>query len=341
MCTSFWKQTAIEWFKSLGFALAIAMGIHTFVVQPFVVPTPSMAKTIVSGDHILVSKLHYGPQTPRSLGVSYLNVYVPGVRLPSMRLPGSSKPERGDIAVFHYPPEKKPIDQKTAYVKRLVGLPGDTVETRNGWAVVNGTRLDVPPTVQQRWNVYLTDPHMRLSSSHLRPLGIRSARTSSDPRRRIVTATRTAAHELESLPFVSRVGLRETPSPDDRSLFPGRRTFTPDEYGPVPVPQKNQTVRLTDSTWSRYKTVIRRYEGHDAQRVDRGVYRVDGEGRDRYTFQQDYFFVMGDNRDNSLDSRSWGYVPKDHLMGKAVATLYSWDDQEGTLRLKRTLRGLE
>ena len=317
------------------------MGIHVFLFQPFVVPTSSMAKTIKPGDYILVSKLHYGARTPHSVGIPFLDLYVPGIQVPAARLPGFTEPERGDIAVFYYPPEKRPIDQKTAYVKRLIGLPGDTVEVQNGRAVVNGDPLSAVLTVQQQWNVYLKDSRMRLSPNHLRPLGIQAARPTSDPKRRIVNATSDAAGALESYSFVRNVELRASASPEKQPTFPEKSDFTRDDYGPVPVPGENQTVQLNDSTWSLYKKVIRKHEGQRAERVDSGVFRIDGQRKRRYTFEQDYFFVMGDNRDNSLDSRFWGYVPRDHLNGEAVMKLFSWDSENTSFRLRRTFQGLE
>lgn len=334
------RSAVAEWLRSLLAAFLVVTGVHLFILQPFVVPTSSMATTIVPGDYILVSKLHYGPQTPHSVGIPFLNLYLPGVDLPAVRLPGFTDPERGDIAVFHYPPARKPVDQKTTYIKRLIGLPGDTVAVRQGRAWVNGQRLALPPTIQHQWTVRLTDPRMQLTPAHLRPLGIESVRRTSDPRRRVLHATRRAARALEALPFVRDVALRAAPA-DEAALFPAGRGYTPNAYGPMPVPRKNQTVALTDSTWSLYQTLIRQHEGREATRVARGVFRIDGTVRAHYTFAQDYFFVMGDHRDNSLDSRFWGYVPEDHLVGEAVATLFSWDGATRSLRWGRTLRPLE
>ncbi len=334
------KSIAKEWLKSLLFAALIATALHVFFFQPFVVPSPSMAKTIVPGDYILVSKLHYGPHTPRSVGIPFLDVYVPGVQMPSTRLPGLTVPERKDIVVFHYPPEEKPVDQKTAYIKRLIGLPGDTVDVRGGNTIVNGQQLALPSTLQRRWNVYLTDPRMQLSAVHLEPIGIRTARPTSDPDRRMVDATPRAARELESLSFVKRVE-PHVAAQEATSLFPPGTKATRDEYGPVPVPKAGQTVRLTDTTWPLYKSVIRRHEGHEATRLENGDVQIDGEVTNHYTFEQDYFFVLGDNRDNSLDSRMWGYVPEDHLVGEAVATLFSWNQEENVPRIRRMFRDLD
>lgn len=341
MDTSSWTTDEItEWIKSCLVALLVATGIHVFVLQPFVVPTSSMAKTIVPGDYILVSKLHYGPRTPQSIGVPFLDLYIPGVQVPSTRLPGFGRPERGDIAVFHYPPEEKPIDQKTAYVKRIIGRPGDTVEVERGWALVNGVKCSTPSTVQQQWNVYLTDPRMRLSPNYLRPLDIQTAGPTSDPSRRVVTATRSAADALESYSFVQTVELKAPTVSETQTLFPSGSSFTRDDYGPVPVPEQNQTIRLTDSTWTLFERIIREYEEQEAERVERGVFQIGGKRVDSYTFTQDYFFVLGDNRDHSSDSRFWGYVPESHLDGQALLTLFSWDRGENVPRVGRTLHPL-
>lgn len=242
------------------------------------------------------------------------------------------------MVVFRYPVEEKPINQKTAYLKRLVGLPGDTVEVKKGRAVINGRRLQRVPTLQQRWKVQLADPRMQLHPSHLRPLGVTTMKPTSDPRYALVDATSEAADQLRSLSIVERV----EPFRTDQSVgFPEGTRDTRDEYGPVPIPKAGQTVVLSDSTWPLYKSVIRRYEGHEATKLRAGTFLIDGTETSQYTFEQDYFFVMGDNRDNSLDSRFWGYVPKDHVVGQAVGTVLSWDPETNSPRFNRMLRSLD
>ncbi len=340
MDTRSWKHAAGAWLKSLCFALLIAMGIQVFLVQPFVVPTSSMAKTIKPGDYILVSKLHYGPRTPQSVGLPFLDLYVPGVHLPSARLPGLAEPERGDVVVFHYPPEKKPIDQKTAYVKRLVGLPGDTVEVQNGRAVVNGKPLTAVPTVQQQWDVHLKDPRMRLLPNHLRPLGIQAARPTSDPDRRLVTATPEAADALEAYSFVRSVALSASTSPAKQPTFPANSDFTRDEYGPVPVPRKTRRfdsqIRPGRSTKKQFDSMrdtaqsgsraggSNRRAAEPPIHVRAGLLLRDG-GQPRQLTRQPVL----------------GYVPEDHLNGEAVFTLFSWDREQNVFRVGRTLQGLE
>jgi signal peptidase I len=335
------SQTLRDWARALLFAVAITTAFHLFVVQPFVVPTPSMAKTVLPGDYILVSKVHYGPKTPVSLGIPFLEAYVPGVQLPSTRLPGLDEPQRSDIVVFHYPPESGPVDQKTHYVKRLVGCPGDTLRVREGRVVVNGHRLERPSTVQEQWRVRLNDPRFRVPSRTIDRLGIETVRTTSNPRVVLVDATAAAAQHLRSLPYVEDVTPTRSDGPSTGSLFPRGTNYTYDDYGPIRIPQAGKTVRLTEKTWPVYKSIIRRFENHSARRLDPGRFQIDGKITNTYRIEQDYYFVMGDNRDNSLDSRSWGFVPETHIEGRAVLTLFSWDDETNMPRLNRLFHSLD
>ncbi|MDE6489797.1 MAG: signal peptidase I, partial [Muribaculaceae bacterium] len=117
--------------------------------------------------------------------------------------------------------------------------------------------------------------------------------------------------------------------------------WTLDNYGPVTIPQKGMTIELNDSTWAMYGRCIRNYEFNDAELRDGKVY-IDGKPAESYTFQMDYYFMMGDNRHNSLDSRFWGFVPEDHIVGKPMVVLASFDKDrgmfDGGIRWNRILR---
>ena len=108
-------------------------------------------------------------------------------------------------------------------------------------------------------------------------------------------------------------------------MFPPNQGFTPDNYGPVHIPAKGETVTLTPENWPFFERIITRYEGHTTQVGPNGTFLIDGQPATTHTFVQDYFFAMGDNRDNSEDSRFWGVVPMEYVVGKAILIYFSWD----------------
>ena len=317
------KDHVIEWTKTIVFAVVVISLVHLFIFQPFVVPTPSMANTIVPNDYIIVSKLHYGPLTPRSIGIPFLRAYLPGIQLPSTRLPGFTDPARGDVVVFHLPTDDVPVDQRTPYLKRLVALPGDTLAVRDKQLFINGEPQPRPAQAQTLWSVHLTDPRVRLTEERLAEAGVGHSHGRVSPTQEVIEATTEAARALEQLPYVERV--EPLPGSTSEEPFPLGTTWTEDNYGPLYIPKAGDVVPLTDATWPLYGELITRYEGHTARRAGPDQYLIDGQPAGAYTIEQDYYFAMGDNRDNSLDSRFWGFVPEDHLMGKAVATFFSRD----------------
>ncbi|MBD3410092.1 MAG: signal peptidase I [Ignavibacteriales bacterium] len=281
------KERAIDFAKSLLFAGVAALFIITFLVQNTRIPTGSMEDTILVGDFVLVNKFVYGASSPR---------YIPftEVALPYFTLPGFADPERGDIVVFEYPGDRDEFEPKQLnvnYVKRLVGMPGDTIVIRDKVVFVNGEEAPIPPYVK-----YLSPkPHYR-----------------HDPR-----------------------------------LFPRGSKWNEDNYGPLVIPKKGDTLRLDSRTAYGWKTIIDRELGEPAVSIQNGVVRINGKPADRYVFKKDYYFFMGDNRDDSMDSRFWGPAPDDLVVGKAFIVLFSWDRDIpftqplallGSIRLERVLK---
>lgn len=331
-----------DWVIVFVVALVAALTIRTFAFQAFRIPSPSMEKTLLVGDYVLVSKLHYGPRLPFTLGVPLTEWYVKGVQLPYLRLPGFSTIRRGDVIVFNYPAEDGPIDRKQHYVKRLIALPGDTLRIVDKVTYINGKEMPMRDEMQQRW-VVEAEPGRPFPVERLRARGgeVLAGRPGRGASGRIaVEATRALAEEVASWDAVASVAPYVLPPHAGLRVrtFPPGSGFGPDFYGPLYVPARGDTLTLTAANWSAFLPIIRRYEGHDARRIDDDVFEIDGKRTRRYVVEQNYFFVMGDNRDNSQDSRVWGFVPEDHLVGKAVLIYFSWDRARRKPRTDRLLR---
>lgn len=323
------KSKLREWTDAIIFALVVMLIVRTLLFDLFRIPTPSMEKSLLVGDYLFVSKLHYGTRTPMTIGVPFTQIYLGGVRLPNTRLPGFSEVERGDAVVFNFPPEDKPVDRKMHYIKRVVGMPGERLEVIDKVVHVDGDALPLLPGMQQYWNVHKKDPRVALSGSTLRDLGVSDVQGTSNPSVVRVLSTRAAVDEIESWPWVERIEPYIAPENVGYSalMFPPERGYTPDNYGPVHIPTEGETINLDAQSWAMFEPVITRYEGHSGRLLDDGGFEIDGERVQTYTFKQDYFFVMGDNRDNSEDSRFWGFVPMNHIVGKAILIYFSWDGE--------------
>ncbi len=334
------KASAIikEWVGSLVFAFVLMLFVHMFIFQPFVVPTPSMAGTVLPGEYLIVSKLHYGAQTPRSLGIPYTDLYVDGISVPAVRLPGFSEIKRGDVVVFHYPPEiERPIDKRQPYLKRALGLPGENISIQDKQVSVDGETIDQFEGLQQFWDIEKSDARVNISYQKLKELGVEEVLALRDTRFLRIIANEDVAKEIATWSYIESV----TPfvAQDARAyngqLFPSVKAQTPDNYGPIWIPKAGESIDLNAETWSLYGETIALHEQAEIERLTDGSFTINGVPATDYTFDQDYYFMMGDNRDNSLDSRFWGFVPQDHIMGKAVARFYSWDKEAKWPRFNR------
>jgi signal peptidase I len=327
-----------EWGEALLFAAVVMIVVRTLFFDLFKIPTPSMEKNLLVGDYLFVSKLHYGTRTPMSLGFTTA-FYVPGVDLPWTRLPGFTSVERGDVVVFNWPVEDKPVDRRMHYIKRVVGMPGETIAVTEKVVTVDGEALPLGEGMQQNWYVYKSDERIVLPEARLDDLGAEIVSETANPRIVVVRATPSAVEEMQAWPYIERVDPFVSPArPLQSDLYPGDRGYTPDNFGPMTIPGEGMTVELNAENWDLYETVIRRFEGRDVEARRDGTFRIDGEAAETYTFQQNYYFVMGDNRDNSEDSRFWGFVPMDHIVGKALITYFSWDAEDRLPRFDRLFK---
>ena len=341
------KSTTREWFDSILFAVVAATIIRWLFFEAFTIPTPSMENSLLVGDFLFVSKLHYGtrtPKTPLQVPLTHQTIwgtnipsYTDAVQLPQYRLPGFSEVKRGDVVVFNYPPElQHPVDLKTNYIKRCVGLPGDKLEVKDLQVYANGQAMENPPRMENEYFVATTTAvneekvfkENDISEFTSYSEGLNDTIPSNDQTGYLVWTTVDIAAKLKAFDFVKGVTLvKANKDFSEPQLYPNSPLFkwNRDNYGPVTVPKKGMTVNLTPENIAMYGPVIKNYESNDDVVLEEKAIKIAGKQITSYTFKQDYYFMMGDNRHNSADSRYWGFVPKDHIVGKAVFVWMSID----------------
>ncbi|RRJ90649.1 signal peptidase I [Paenimyroides tangerinum] len=337
-----------ETVSSILFAVVVATIIHTYVIQPFTIPTSSLEKTLLVGDFLFVSKVNYGARTPKTPvafpmvhdTIPFVNKksYLSSVQIPNFRLPGFEKPEHNDIMVFNWPTDTipyfgyrgterfdKPIDKKSNYVKRTVGLPGDDFEIKEGIIYIDGKVLDLGDRakIQYSYNV-VTDGTPLDANFIYKELNVTDGIYPINSHAYLIPGiTPENAERIKTLSSVVDV-VRNTQTQPDYTTFPHNQPWNADNYGPIHIPAKGETVQLTTDNLPMYYMIIKDYENNDLK-IENGKILINGNEAKDYTFKQDYYFMMGDNRHNSQDSRYWGFVPQDHIVGKPVFVWMSLD----------------
>ncbi len=324
------KSWLREWVDAIVFAFIAAAILRAFLFGSYKIPTPSMEKTLMTGDLLIVSNVTYGPRTPMGICMPFFQGWcVPGVKLPSTRLPGFRDVERNDIFVFNVPWEVKPISQKTNYIKRAVAIPGDTLSVRDKYVYINGEK-EPPHEGVQRFYVVKMSERVRLSDAKMESIGGELIGYTNE-NAYVVNMTEEVAKVVGSWAEVDTMYMNVTPEGQaDRNYTQSEGSFSrafnnSDHLWEVVVPFEGQEIELNADNWYIYKDIIERYERNDLRREGDSIF-INGEETNKYTIKQDYYFGMGDNRDNSMDSRFWGFVPEDHIIGKATIVWFSTDN---------------
>ena len=323
-----------EWIETIVFSVGGVMLIRTFLFGFFIVPTESMESEVLTGEYIVGTNLSYGPRLPMALGIPFTQVHLKNPRLGYYRLPGFGQIERGDVVIFNVPNDTfngTPADHansrqmapdfKIPYLKRLVGMPGDEIKIVDKLLYVNGKAYPMKPQMQQNYVVYSKgDPTKPTILEH---------------------ANQEAVQEMKGQDYVEKI----EPLVYDKSqvmpnIFPTYKPWNSHNYGALKIPKKGETVTLTDENWHQYQFIICDYERNSAVNLGNNKFEINGQMTNQYTFKMNYYFMMGDNRDNSTDSRFWGFVPEDHVVGKAVYILFSWDKNSMSPRWNKFFRSV-
>ncbi|MFY0254056.1 signal peptidase I [Chitinophaga sp. 30R24] len=358
------KSKLKEWIEAVIFAVVAATLVRTFIFEAFVIPSPSMEKTLLVNDFIFVSKLSYGPRIPNTpLAWPFTLHTLPftkntpafsmAVQWPYKRLPGFGKISRNDVIVFNYPcgdtvlkskggededyynlvrglgydrvwkdyspPVYRPVDKRENWIKRCIAVAGDTVSIDEGIIYINGQATSSPRHFEARYDVSMPD-HKKMSDSLLNKLDIdRRVRDTQDSTIFSYTLVSDNVDALQAMGAIVKRRATIVGAGSDIRIFP----FDPQHYewneaclGPIYIPKKGATIKLDTFNLSLYQRAIVTYE-HNSLQVRNGKIYINNQETDNYTFKMNYYWMMGDNRDESLDSRFWGFVPEDHIIGKA------------------------
>ncbi len=259
------KHSFVEKLKIVIFALAVAVILKTFFIEAYRIPTASMENSLLPGDFIIVNKVSYKLSTPYS---------IPFFETPLTphTIFTFSAPKRGEVAIFTFPGERNEVvpAERVNYIKRIIGLPGDTLEIKNKTVIINGKKQQNPSLCRFR--------------SNIKPAG-----------------------------------------EENLKIFPEGESWNEDNYGPLIIPYKGMKVKVTVWNYAHWALMINRDAGREYVTYKDGMVLFDGKESENYTFKNDYYFVMGDNRDDSFDSRFWGLVPEINIIGRAEFVYFSID----------------
>lgn len=314
-----------EWFDAIMFAVLAATFIRSLFIEAYQIPTPSMEKSLLVGDFLFVSKVNYGarlPMTPltvpfahQTLPVGDIKAYSDALKLPYYRLPGFQKIKNGDVVVFNYPYElENPVDKKTNYIKRCIGIPGDEIKIIDGNILINGRLFKDP--VEREYSYKINTDGTSFNKKLLDELDI----TDKDPSMGMYWMTDKTRERIRKETNVVSIDTQI-----QKAEFPGQTypswqglNWSRDNFGPIYVPKAGIKIPMNEKNYWLYKLPIEQYEHAGKLEQTADGFTLNGQPVTSYTFKMNYYFMMGDNRHNSEDSRFWGFVPEDHVVGKAL-----------------------
>lgn len=316
------------------------------------------------------------PFAHHTMPITGTKAYWDGVEWKYRRLPGLSDIKRNDVVVFNYPQGdtvaleyqdqdyyqmvrslgwkqvnsqftivSRPVDKRENYIKRCIGIAGDTVSMKNGLVYLNGKPEKLKNTGQIGYEVVFKTQDVNFSVFEDMGFNVSEEISPMSQNSYQFTGTEPMMEKVRKLDFVQSVKeLTEVDQKRDGDIFPydPNRNWNVDNFGPIILPKRGWTVKLDSATMPLYERSIRIYEGNKVEKSGKG-WLINGVPADSYTFKMNYYWMMGDNRHKSADSRYWGFVPEDHVVGKALFIWMSYDTNGSffsKIRWNRLLKGI-
>ena len=304
-----------------------------------------MEQSLLTGDFMFINKLSYGPRLPRTiLSIPFVNqkFFSDAISLPYLRLFGSPDIEQNDIVVFNYPMDDEfPVDHRTYFVKRCVAVAGDSFRIMDGQVYINNQLIDNDEELQ--YNYHMKSDKV-LDSSFIEQYDLREGGRISDNNDYSFTLTKSLADTLKSKTYISIIERNnEKKEMWDEFVFPfnSHYKWNVDNYGSLRIPAKGDTVVLDTMNLCLFERIISVYENNKFELKGDSIF-INNTCTNKYVIKQNYYFMMGDNRHNSQDSRHWGFVPEDHIIGKATRIIFSNDKVYGKgIRWNRFMKGIK
>lgn len=345
------KKELKAWGSALLFAVLVVTPLRWLVAEPYKIPTPSMEGSLLVGDFLVVSKYHYGARTAKTMlqvpltfqkiWLTEIPSYLDWVQAPFLRGPGISKIKRNDPVVFNFTGElENPVDMRTYYIKRCVAIAGDTIQIKDKQLFLNSKKQNNPKNLQSSFFIKTQSKiKERIFKRH------NISEIIQNDQGYIVHATKENAFTFKRYDFVEEVTELDVDVPNS-GTYPQSSNikWTADNFGPLYVPKMGDEIQINMETLELYGDLIKEYDLNENVEIRNNLLFVDDKVKNTYRFKQDYYFMMGDNRHNSLDSRYWGFVPMDHVVGKAIFTWFSIDENQSlfnSIRWNRIFRPIE